>query len=218
MEVENPARAEIRRLIQEVESKIAGIESRKRGLEVMIVEEEKEVGRLHEVYRKVRLLEEQIQIHKATLTAAEQAYQAKMREFAVASSPKNNPFAILEEVNVPPKATEPNPWLIVILSVALGLGIGIGIAVLLEYTKSCFRSVYDVSRVLPVPVLGNINRIVTRREAKQRLARRMIVGAASFLVLGSLAFVTWAWANDQESGLLAPALRKAIEGLRAALK
>jgi hypothetical protein len=155
---------------------------------------------------------------QTSLTAAEQAYQKKVSDFTVASSPKNNPFAIIEEVNAPLKATEPNPWLIVVLSVAAGLGIGIGLAVALEYTKSCFRSVIDVSRVLPVPILGNINQIVTRRETKQRLTRRMVVGAASFLVLGTLAFVTWAWAHDQDSGLLSPALRKAIEGLRAALK
>jgi hypothetical protein len=166
----------------------------------------------------VRLAEEHIKGLQASLTAAEARYRSKLSDFGIASSPKNNPFAILEEVNAPPKATEPNPWLIILLSVAAGLGIGIGVAVALEYTKSCFRSVYDVSRVLPVPVLGNINKIVTRRESKQRLTRRVVVGAASFLVLGTLAFVTWAWAHDQESGLLSPALRKAIEGLRAALK
>jgi uncharacterized protein involved in exopolysaccharide biosynthesis len=218
LDVENPARTEVQKLIADVDKRIANREAEKKHLESMILEEEKNVASLHEVYRKVRLLEEQIKVHQVSLSAAALAYQNKVREFAIASSPKNNPFAILEEVNVPPKATEPNPWLIVILAIAAGLGIGVGLAIVLEYTKSCFRSVYDVSRVLPVPILGNINKIVTRRETKQRIARRLIVGAASILVLGSLAFVTWAWANDQESGLLSPALRKAIEGLRAALK
>lgn len=218
IEVENPAYTELQAKIGEVEGKIADLQAKRAGLEKMIRTEEINVGSLHEVYKKVRILEEQIHIHQESLKTAELAHQAKVREAAIASSPKNNPFAILEEVNVPLKATEPNPWLIVILSIAGGLGIGIGLAVLLEYTKSCFRSVYDVSRVLPVPILGNINRIVTKRETKQRLARRLVVGAASLLVLGSVAFVTWAWAHDQESGLLSPALRKAIEGLRAALK
>jgi hypothetical protein len=67
-----------------------------------------------------------------------------------------------------------------------------------------------------VPVLGNINGIVTRREARSRRTRRLVVGAASFLFLGSLAFVTWAW--SAESALLSPSLRNAIEDLRSALK
>jgi len=218
IDVDNPALTEIRTSIVKIDGDIAGLMAQRQSLDATIREETDNVAALHEVYHKVRILEEKNHNLQTSLAAAEQAYTKKVSDFTIASSPKNNPFAIIEEVNAPLKATEPNPWLIVVLSVAAGLGIGIGLAVVLEYTKSCFRSVIDVSRVLPVPILGNINRIVTRRETKQRLTRRMVVGAASFLVLGTLAFVTWAWAHDQESGLLSPALRKAIEGLRAALK
>ena len=216
--VDNPAHAEMRGRIATLVGEIAGQEAKKKSLEATIERESRVVESMHETYREVRLREGRIQLYRADLSAAELRFQAKVQESRIASSPKNNPFAILEEVNVPPKATEPNPWLVVALSVAAGLGLGIGIAVLLEYTKSCFRSVYDVSRVLPVPVLGNINRIVTTVEARQRHARRALVGSASALFLGTLAFITWAWAHDQESGLLTPALRRAIEGLRAALK
>jgi hypothetical protein len=71
---------------------------------------------------------------------------------------------------------------------------------------------------MAAPVLGTINSIVTRSERRQSRTRRVLVGSASFLILGSLAFVTWAWAHDQDTGLLSPALRKAIEGLRSVLK
>ncbi len=218
IDVQNPAVAEIQSQIATTDGEIAGYDQEKQSLVETIKQETDNVAALHEVYRKVRLAEERITVLKAGLSAADVKYRNKLTEFMTASSPKNNPFAIIEEVNAPLKATEPNPWLIVALSVAAGLGIGTGVAVLLEYTKSCFRSVVDVSRVLPVPILGNINRIVTRRETKHRLTRRLVVAATSILVLGTLAFVTWAWAHDQDSGLLSPALRKAIEGLRAALK
>jgi uncharacterized protein involved in exopolysaccharide biosynthesis len=218
VDVENPALTEIRTTIAKADGDIAGLNAKKISLDATIKEEADTVTALHDVYRKVRLLEDKIKILQTSLSAADLAYQRKVQESAVASSSKNNPFAIIEEVNAPLKATEPNPWLIILLSVAGGLGIGTAVAVLLEYTKSCFRSVIDVSRVLPVPVLGNINRIVTRRESKHKTTRRMVVAATTFLVLGTLAFVTWAWAHDQDSSLLSPALRKAIEGLRAALK
>jgi capsular polysaccharide biosynthesis protein len=216
--IDNPERAKVRTQIDQVESEVASLEAKQKSIKATILEEEKTVNDLREAYRDVRLSEEKIDRLKSDLLLAEQRYLAKAGESEQANSKRSDPFAILEEVNVPPKATEPNPWLIVAFSIAAGLGLGVGIAVLLEYTKSCFRSVYDISRVMAAPVLGNINSIVTRREKVQRRTRRVLVGSASALILGSLAFVTWAWAHDQDIGLLSPGLRKAIEGLRSVLK
>ncbi|HEV8111390.1 MAG TPA: hypothetical protein VGR31_01315 [Planctomycetota bacterium] len=216
--VENPARALLRLQIEDAESKAAALDARRAALATTITEEEKLVDTLHEAYRNVRLSEERIGRFKQDLLEAETRYQVKVQDAEIAKSKVSNPFAILEEINVPNKATEPNPWIIVVFSIVAGLGLGVALAVLLEYTKSCFRSVYDISRVMAAPVLGNINTIVTHRENRQRFARRVLVGSASALVLGSLAFVTWAWAHDQDAGLLSPALRKAIEGFRSVLK
>jgi hypothetical protein len=204
--------------ISDAESKAASLDARRAALATTITEEEKLVDTLHEAYRNVRLSEERIGRFKQDLLEAETRYQVKVQDAEIAKSKVSNPFAILEEINVPNKATEPNPWIIVVFSIVAGLGLGVALAVLLEYTKSCFRSVYDISRVMAAPVLGNINTIVTHRENRQRFARRVLVGSAGALVLGSLAFVTWAWAHDQDAGLLSPALRKAIEGFRSVLK
>jgi uncharacterized protein involved in exopolysaccharide biosynthesis len=216
--VDNPNRASLRQEIEDAKSEVAALEAKGKSLRATIDEEETTVSDLHQVYLQISLGEERSLRFKNDLAAAELRYQSKVQEAEIAQGPRSNPFAILEEVNVPPKATEPNPWLVVAFSIAAGLGLGVGIAVLLEYTKSCFRSVYDISRVMATPVLGNINTIVTHKETRQRLTRRVVVGSASALILGSLAFVTWAWAHDQDMGLLSPALRKAIEGLRTALK
>jgi uncharacterized protein involved in exopolysaccharide biosynthesis len=214
----NPERAKVRGELDEATREASALKAERDSLATTIAEEEKKVESLHDVYRQVRLSEDTINRLRADLQVAELAYQKKITESDSASNPRNNPFAILEEVSVPPKATEPNPWLIVAFSLVAGLGLGVGLAVLLEYTKSCFRSVYDISRVMATPVLGNINTIVTRRESRLRRTRRALVGSASALVLGSLCFVTWAWAHDQETGLLSPTLRRAIEGLRSVLK
>jgi uncharacterized protein involved in exopolysaccharide biosynthesis len=216
--VDNPRRGILRQEIEDANSEVAALEAKAKSLRATIDDEEATVRDLHEVYLQINLGEERSGRLKNDLAEADSRYQTKVQEAEVAQGPRSNPFAILEEVNVPPKATEPNPWLVVAFSIAAGLGLGVGIAVLLEYTKSCFRSVYDISRVMAAPVLGNINTIVTHKETRQRLTRRVVVGSASALILGSLAFVTWAWAHDQDTGLLSPALRKAIEGLRTALK
>jgi capsular polysaccharide biosynthesis protein len=216
LSVANPERQAILKDIADAEAEVKSLQDQKTFLVGTIAAATDRVNDLHEVYKDVRQREERIARLRADLADVERKYQDRVQQVELSQGPRGNPFAILEEINVPPKPTEPNPMLLVAFSIVAGLGLGVGLAVLLEYSKSCFRSVYDVSRVMVVPVLGNINGIVTRREARSRRTRRLVVGAASFLFLGSLAFVTWAW--SAESALLSPSLRNAIEDLRSALK
>jgi len=215
---ENPQRAALRRQIEDAEAEVAALEAKRKSLAENILEETKVVQDRHQAFRDVSLAMERINRMKDALIETEGRYQLRVQDAELSKGPRSNPFVILEEINVPNKATEPNPWIVVAFSVVAGLGLGIGLAVLLEFSKSCFRSVYDISRVMATPVLGNINTIVTHRETRQRLTRRLAVGAASFLLLGSLCFVTWAWAQEQDSRFLSPPLRRAIEGLRSVLK
>ncbi|MFN0008289.1 MAG: hypothetical protein ACKVXR_10300 [Planctomycetota bacterium] len=212
----NPERLDLLKQIAGAKEDVARNESSKKFLIDAIALAETRVSELNDVYKEVRQREEKIGRLRAELLAVDKEYQSRVQQVELSEGPRGNPFATLEEINVPPKPTEPNPLILVAFSVVAGLGLGVGLAVLLEYSKSCFRSVYDVGRVMVVPVLGNINSIVTRREARLRRTRRLLVGATSFLLLGSLGFVTWAW--SAESALLSPALRNAIEDLRSALK
>lgn len=214
--VANPERLDILKQIAEAKEEVLRLESSKNFLVLAIAQAETRVSELNDVYKEVRQREEKIGRLRAELLAVDKEYQSRVQQVELAEGPRGNPFATLEEINVPPKPTEPNPLILVAFSIVAGLGLGVGLAVLLEYSKSCFRSIYDVGRVMVVPVLGNINSIVTRREMRLRRTRRLLVAATSFLLLGSLGFVTWAW--SAESALLSPSLRNAIEGLRSALK
>ena len=215
-EVKNPDKDRVRAELDKNKSVVAGLEGTRKILSETIDTLERKMADLSDIYRQVRERETKIMRVRDELKDADRDYQAKVRLVELGEGPRSNPFAILEEINVPPKPTEPNPLLVIAVAVMASLGIGVGLAVLLEYSKSCFRSVYDISRVMVVPVLGNINTIVTAREARMKRTRRVLVGSASFLFLGSLCFVTWAWAENSE--LLSPSLRSAIEGLRSALK
>jgi len=216
LSVANPEWRDLQKELADARDEVTMHEAARRVLEDAIKGQSQAVADLHDAYKEVREREDRIGRLQANLKRVDGMYQDRVQQVELSEGPRGNPFAILEEVSVPPKPTEPNPLMLVAFSIAAGLGIGVGLAVLLEYSKSCFRSVYDVSRVMVVPVLGNINSIVTRREAKIRRTRRLAVGAASFLLLGSLSFVTWAW--SAESALLSPSLRNAIEDLRSALK
>lgn len=212
----NPARAEMRKRIDVVVGEIGELEATKTRLETDIKASETTVGGLHDVYRKIREKDEKITRLKTALQDHELRYRAKILLAQDLSGPLANPFSIIEEVHVPRQPTEPNPWIIVAFALVAGLALGVAIAVGLEYSRNCFRSVYDISRVMVVPVLGSVNTIVTRRESRLRLLRRWLVGASSALLIGSLVFVTWAWARSPD--LLSPGLRDTIEELRSQLK
>lgn len=175
--------------------------------------DELEVKRLQDVYSQLAERQTRIDNLRETLRQSELRYQDKREQAVVIASPLANPFEITEEVTPPIKPTEPNPWLIIAFSVAAGFGLGIGLAVALEYTKNCFRSPHDISRVMVIPVLGTINSIITRREARMRAARRTAVGLSSAAVILSVVFVTWAWQNHPT--LLSQELRDTIEDLRS---
>jgi hypothetical protein len=133
-----------------------------------------------------------------------------------ATGPGGNPFEITQEVATPRKPTEPNPILIIVFSIVGGLAIGLGWTVAAEFSKSCFRSVNDISRVLVAPVLGSVNSIVTRHDVRRRSVRRLVVGTATLSVIGLLMFLTWAWAFN--SDLLPQSVLKVIDDLRKNLE
>jgi capsular polysaccharide biosynthesis protein len=173
----------------------------------------KSVNELQTVYAEIRVRADLIQRLSAALEDIERRYQDKVQQVKLISSPLANPFDITADVTRSNQPVEPNPWLIVAIAVVGGLGLGLGLAVVLEYSKNCFRSVHDISRVMVVPVLGNINTIVTRREARLRALKRALVGVSSAVFIGSVFFVTWAWAKNPD--LLSPDVRGKIEELRS---
>lgn len=212
----NPQLAPTRARLEALASNLRVTEARRARLAADIEEDQRLVAELQNVYRDVRERKDAIARLSANLAAAEASYQAKSREVELLSSPLANPFEITQEVSIPSKPTEPNPWLIVSFALVAGVAIGLGTAVVLEFSKNCFRTVADIGRVMAIPVLGSVDRIVTRRESRLGAVRRVSVAAASLVFVGAVLFVTWAWANDAK--YLSQDVRDAIEGLRARLK
>ncbi len=212
----NPAILGMRSRIDTLATDLRVAEARYTRLSAEIETDQRRVAELQAVYRDVRERKEAIGRHAANLGVAESAYQAKAREVELLSSPLANPFEITQEVAAPSKSTEPNPLLIVSFALVAGIAIGLGTAVLSEYSRNCFRSMADIARVMSIPVLGSVERIVTRREVRVVAGRRIAVAVASLAFVGAVLFVTWAWANDAK--YLSQDLRDAIEGLRARFK
>jgi uncharacterized protein involved in exopolysaccharide biosynthesis len=214
--VENPEIAP--RRIELAALQLTAAESRTavKHLEEDVKELQAELDERSDVYLRLNELEGSASRVRASLEDTEKRFNEKQQQSVLLSSPQANPFSITEPVHVGSKPTEPNPWLIISFGLVLGLALGLGIALVAEFSRNCFRSVADISRVMVVPVLGSIGTILTRRQRRITLARRTIVGASSLAFVAAILFVTWAWASHAQ--FLSQDLRDAIEQLRSKLR
>jgi hypothetical protein len=130
--------------------------------------------------------------------------------------PHANPFIVSEEAIAPRRHTSPNEALILIIGLALGLGLGLGLAVLAEFGNAGFRGITDITRAMAVPVLGVVNAIVTRDEARKRGARQMTVAASTLILVVAVLWVTWAYENSPR--LLGSELTRFIDDLKSNLR
>ena len=130
--------------------------------------------------------------------------------------PAGDPFTDLRRVEASPRPTEPNALLISIFAVFAGLAVGLGLALAGEYSKSCFRTVTDIARVMPTPVLGTINSIVTKSQARKTGARRLVLAIGTAAFIGVTGYILWAWSFRSE--LLSDQVAAGIDSLRDALK
>jgi len=167
---------------------------------------------LQDAYKDISVIQSQIDSYSEALKDTTRMYVAKNNQYSVILGPHGNPFQVTREANPPEAPSAPNPYMIIAFSVIFGFGAGIAGTVLSEFTKNCFRSVQDISRVMVIPVLGCVNTIVTRAERRRRTLAHFLLGFSSLAFISTILFVTWAWATDV--GLLSPEVRDAIDQFR----
>lgn len=111
----------------------------------------------------------------------------------------------------PPAATEPNITLVALAGMAVGLAVAVGLILLIDVLTSTYKTVSDVERLLPVPVLGGLSHMTTIEERRQATSRRLRAGllAGAFLVL-TLSLVTIYYVAPTR---LPPVVRNALDVL-----
>ena len=135
--------------------------------------------------KKVTALEEtkkNLELANETLREADAVLGALSRRQTVQQVARASP---------PPRPTEPNILIIALIGCALGLGVAIALILLLDVVKGTFKTIDEVERGLPVPVLGGTSYLETVAERKDttRRRRRVSLTAAAF-VTGCVAVVT----------------------------
>lgn len=211
----NPKRRRQQDLIDDYELDLGLAVTRIAALDEELKHDREYLKELQDVYKDISAIQGQINNYRAALEDTTKKYFDKVNQYAIIQGPQGNPFQITDEVYKPNSPSAPNPYMIIAFSVVFGFGIGIAGSILAEFSKNCFRGAQDISRVMVVPVLGCVNTIVTRAERRRKALARFLLGFSSAAVLGSILFVTWAWAKD--SNLLSPEVRDAIERFRGML-
>jgi polysaccharide biosynthesis transport protein len=208
----NPAYGALENKIAALETSIARLEAERSTLHEVLAADKEEAIRLAQAYREDSEHSTRIGILTETMLEVEGSLQKKKQQREVVYGPAGNPFQIMMEVEPPSSPSQPDPVLILVFAAVMGLAVGLGATLMAEFSKSCFRSTGDIVRVMVVPVLGVISPIVTRRQRRLRVLRRIAMGGASLLLIGSIQFITWAWSLEPD--LLSAGLVDSIESFR----
>lgn len=127
----------------------------------------------------------------------------------------NKPYEVVQPPNAEGAPTTPNTSILVVFCAIAGLGIGLAFSLLSEYGKNAYRSPHELAQVLPIPVLGAVNSIVTSAQSRRRHARRTLVAVSSLLILGGLGWFTYmVWQRESD---LPVQVQQTIEDIRMML-
>ena len=208
----NSKRVELTEELRILEVQITLNSRRKEELEVRFSQLTMETESLDLAFKELGELTDNLVVAQTTRLALSSRAETLRVEVRTMKSEQGNPFDLLLAPTQPTRPTSPNPWAIGIGSILFGLGLGFGLAILLEYSKNCFRSPRELSRVMPHPVLGTVNLIRTRRERARAFLTRAALGGGSLAFVGMVTFITWAWSSDQQA--LNGEVVKAIDAFR----
>lgn len=174
--------AQLHEAIAAKEVELAKAREKVRRLEDRLAEETEAARRRDLAYSEF-LKNEQL------LEEARTRRDAAMAELAAAQKvqsqlTRSEPIAIRQEVTVPTRPTEPNLLLVAGLGSLIGLGLAIGLILLVDSLQGTLKTVDDVERALPVPVLGTIGHMDTDEERVRTVAGRrrasLVAGAVLF--------------------------------------
>jgi hypothetical protein len=187
--VPNPKHALLLAVIADAEARILALDATLGVLQQQVEDEDRRIARRGEGY-------EQYEKKLGQLDDARQQRDAARRDVErwtgiLGKLGSQQTVKQVARANPPPRPTEPNILVVALIGCVLGLGIAIGLILLLDVLQGSFKTVEDVERGLPVPVLGGMSHLETEveRVTTRRSRRFAVAAAATFLTLATAVLV-----------------------------
>lgn len=186
---ENPKLVELRKELEELTVKLAAAKASQARLD-------KEVATSREDQRRRAEAAETYFAKQRALAEAQRKREDASRQLEAAIDLQQQldskaPVKQVAPAFVPKKPTEPNILVVSALGCALGLGAAILLILLIDLLRGTLKTVDDVERALPVPMLGAVSFLETDEERRRTTSRRRRASlVASAVLLGAVVLVT----------------------------
>lgn len=181
--VPNPEYETLRKVIEAREAEILLKSADLQKIDDQLAAEVARVESLIVGYEKYRSVSNRLaEVEKDIARALDDLRDA---EAVLANLGKQETVKQRNKANAPPRPTDPNILLVAMLGCVLGLGLAISLILALDIVQGTFKTIEDVERGLPVPVLGGMSHLETEFEREQllRSRRRISFAAAGFVFL-----------------------------------
>lgn len=215
--VTNPLRVAYDQTRRELEAEIESLKVTIASLESSIIELSRDNDQRQDAYYQLTLLESDVALAQQAYDGARGAYESQTTRVALLDGPQANPFELVQVAKASPDPIFPNVPIFIVVSVFLGLAAGLGTAITSEFLRNGFSGLGDLTRGLAVPVLGAVNVITTRAEARRMWTRHVMIAASSLVIVSAILWITWAY-QDDSLRWLGPQLTQLIEDVRLAFR
>ncbi len=96
---------------------------------------------------------------------------------------KGERFTLIDPPRLPEKPFKPNRLAIMLIGAVLGIGVGVGWAALREFSDQSVRDVDRLTLSTGFPVLGHVPNILTRKDRRRIMIRRLTSVSTAVLVV-----------------------------------
>lgn len=179
--IPNPEFIALQGEIDQLEHRLRALDARRKDLHAQIEANEQELARralVLPIYREKVEAEERA---AQRVNALEAELDTVTKHVQLVRS--SRPFDTWSEATIPPRPTEPNITVLALIGSLIGLGIAVGLIFALDAMRFTFKTLDDLERSLPIPVLGGVSHIETVEQRTQTRRSRIVISGFAFLFL-----------------------------------
>jgi uncharacterized protein involved in exopolysaccharide biosynthesis len=186
---DNPAYIQIKAQREVVTDQIKALQKKRGEIESQIQDYERRVASAPAVQRDFDAIARELESTQQQYTQLRLRQNEAQLADNLETARKGERFTLIEPPLEPEQPASPNRGLIVMLGVVLGLLGSLGLGALLESVDTSVRGRADLQRVVEVPPLAIIPRIITLADIalRRRRQKQVWIGAAASVLVTALA-------------------------------